>query len=67
MTTIAADADKLRELDEDTRRAWAGYRDRTHELDGDAYASAEPESWTILQHELRRLERRRRLMTVSEA
>lgn len=64
MTAIAPDTSKLRELEEDTRRAWNEYRERTNALSGDAYERAERESWTILQNELRRLERRRRLLSV---
>jgi hypothetical protein len=67
VTTIAVDSEKLRELDSDTKRAWQGYRDRTHELKGEAYDYAELESWAILQNELRRLERRRRQMSARAA
>ncbi|HET9719018.1 MAG TPA: hypothetical protein VFP55_02980 [Solirubrobacteraceae bacterium] len=63
MTITAPDPNKLRELDEDTRRAWNEYRDRIQMLSGDEYELAETESWTILQGELRRLERRRRLLS----
>lgn len=63
MNAIATDAEKLAELDEDTRRAWSTYRDRIHELDGDEYDSTEDESWTELQTRLRALERRRRRLT----
>lgn len=64
MTITAPDPNKLRELEEDTRQAWRAYRDRTSALTGEEYERAESESWTILQNELRRLERRRRLLTV---
>jgi hypothetical protein len=64
VTTIARDKSRLRELDEDARRAWNAYRDRTQLLSGVEYELAERESWTVLQNELRRLERRRRLLTV---
>ncbi len=60
MTAIAPDSDKLRQLDADTRRAWNAYRERLRELSGEEYERAERESWTQLQGELRRLERRRR-------
>lgn len=63
MTITAPDANKLRELEEDTRRAWNEYRERIHTLSGDEYEQAETASWTILQSELRRLERRRRLLS----
>ena len=59
MPTTAPDLDKLRELDEGTRRAWTTYNERLRDLAGDAYERAETDSWTELQRELRRLERRR--------
>ncbi len=62
MTTIAADAEKLRELDRDTRRAWSDYRDKTRTLVGVDYEDAELDAWTDLQVELRRLDQRRNLM-----
>lgn len=65
MTTIAADAEKLRELDRDTRRAWSDYRDKTTTLTGDAYEDAELDAWTDLQVELRRLDQRRNLMNAT--
>ena len=65
MTAIAPDSDKLRELDNDTRRAWNAYSERLRELSGDEYEQAEHESWTKLQSELRRLERRRRSLNES--
>lgn len=63
MTTIARNADRLRELDAGTRRAWSAYRDKLSELTGEEYDAAEQESWGELQLELRRLERRRQLLT----
>jgi hypothetical protein len=62
VTTIAHDADKLRELDADTHRAWSAYSDRLRELRGEEYEHAEDESWEELQTELSRLERRRRTL-----
>ena len=62
MTAIATDNDKLRELDNDTRRAWRAYSEHLRELSGDEYELAERESWAKLQTELRRLERRRRTL-----
>jgi hypothetical protein len=62
VTITAPDPNKLRELEEDTRRAWNDYRERIQTLTGQEYELAETESWTILQGELRRLERRRRLL-----
>jgi len=63
VTSTATDAEQLREIDEDTRRAWNAYSEQIRELDGEAYEHAEHECWTELQGELRRLERRRRLLT----
>jgi hypothetical protein len=60
VTAIAPDTDKLRELDDDTRRVWNAYSEELRELSGEAYELAERESWAKLQSELRRLERRRR-------
>jgi hypothetical protein len=59
VTTIARDADRLRELDAGTRRAWNAYREHLSGLLGEQYELAEQESWGELQVELRRLERRR--------
>lgn len=65
MTTIAPDTEKLRELDDDTRRAWNDYYGNVQELTGDEYEQVELESWDALQDELRRIERRRRLLSVT--
>ena len=62
MTAIAPDNEKLRQLDDDIRRAWNAYSTRLRELNGDEYERAEHESWSKLQSELRRLERRRRTL-----
>ena len=62
MTTTAPD-NKLRELDEGTRRAWMTYNERLRDLAGDEYERIESDSWTELQRELRRLERRRVSLT----
>jgi hypothetical protein len=59
VTTIAADNDKLRELDADTRRAWDAYTERLRELTGDEYERVEHEAWELLQSELESLERQR--------
>jgi hypothetical protein len=61
VTAIAHD-DKLRELDDDMRRAWDAYSEALRALSGDEYERAEHESWAKLQSELRRLERRRRTL-----
>ena len=63
MTTTAFDLDRLRELDEGTRRAWMTYNERLRDLAGDEYERIESDSWTELQRELRRLERRRASLT----
>jgi hypothetical protein len=60
VTAIAPDSEKLRELDDDTRRAWNAYSEGLRELSGEEYELAERESWAKLQSELRRLDRRRR-------
>lgn len=59
MTATAPDLDTLRELDEGTRLAWKAYNERLRDLAGDEYERVESDSWTELQRELRRLERRR--------
>lgn len=64
MTTIAPDTEKLRELDDDMRRAWNEYYGNVQELTGEEYERVELESWDALQGELRRIERRRRLLNV---
>jgi hypothetical protein len=63
VTATAPDLDKLRELDEGTRRAWMTYNERLRDLAGDEYERVESDSWTELQRELRRLERRRASLT----
>jgi hypothetical protein len=59
VTAVAPDSDKLRELEDDTRRAWNAYSDGLRELSGEEYERAERESWSKLQSELRRVERKR--------
>jgi hypothetical protein len=63
VTATAPDLDKLRELEDSTRRAWMAYNERLRDLDGDEYERVETDSWTELQRELRRLERRRASLT----
>ena len=63
MTAIAQDDEKLRELDAGTQRAWMMYSARLRDLRGDEYERVEQESWVELQNELRRLARRRQLLT----
>jgi cell division septum initiation protein DivIVA len=62
MNATAVDPEKLRELDEDTRRAWEAYRERLRELSGQEYADAESHGWDELQEQLEVLERRRQLL-----
>ncbi len=63
MTPIAP-SEKLSELDQDLRQAWADYYDRLQPLSGAEYENAESGAWTELQAELGRLERRRRLISL---
>ena len=67
MTAIAHDDAKLRELDAGTRRAWMTYSERLRGLGGEEYERVEQESWAELQSELRRLQRRRQLLTYTSA
>ncbi|HWC87889.1 MAG TPA: hypothetical protein VG388_15255 [Solirubrobacteraceae bacterium] len=62
MTTIALDADQLRQLDDETRQAWTAYSDRLRDLTAEEYELIESESWDQLQLELRRLDQRRRAL-----
>jgi hypothetical protein len=62
--TIAPDTEKLRELDDEERRAWNDYYDDIQELTGAEYEQVELESWDTLQGELRRIERGRRILSV---
>ena len=65
MEAIAPDTEKLRELDDEKRRAWNDYYDNVQDLTGEEYEQVEVESWDALQGELRRIERRRRLLSVN--
>jgi hypothetical protein len=67
VTTIARDADRLRELDAGTRRAWNAYREKLSALSGEEYEALEQESWGELQIELRRLQRRRQSLNRTSA
>ena len=67
MTATAPDLDTLRELDEGTRRAWMAYNEQLRDLAGDEYERVESDSWTELQRELRRLERRRASLSQTSA
>ena len=59
MTTFAALQDAERELEARTAAAWAAYSDELRELDGPAYAIAEPAAWEGLQSTLRELQEQR--------
>jgi hypothetical protein len=59
VSTSAFKTDRLRDLDDDERRAWSCYSESIRELTGAEYERAERESWEVLQRELRSLERRR--------
>jgi hypothetical protein len=65
LTAIAPDSEQLRELDDDTRRAWNTYSESLRNLTGDEYERVEHESWAKLQSDLRRLERRRRSLNMN--
>ena len=65
MTSIAADTEELRQLEEDTRQAWSAYSERLRDVSPDEYELAESASWDELQAELRRLEQRRRAVARS--
>jgi hypothetical protein len=67
VTAIAQDDEKLRELDAGKRRAWMAYTDSLRGLEGEEYERAEEASWAELQIELRRLARRRQLLTYTSA
>jgi hypothetical protein len=59
MTSTIPEAEILRELEKDTRHAWAHYQGRLRELTGAEYERVEAESWDELQSELERLDGRR--------
>jgi hypothetical protein len=59
VTSTAQRNDRLRELDDDTRRAWDEYVEALRELSGDEYELVEHDSWERLQEELQGVERRR--------
>jgi hypothetical protein len=67
VTTIARDADSLRELEAGTRRAWHAYREKLSGLSGAEYELVEHESWGELQLELRRIVRRRESLNRTSA
>jgi hypothetical protein len=63
VSPAATDAEQLRELAEDIRRAWNDYIEQLRELNGEEYEHAEHERWSELQGELKALERRRKLIS----
>lgn len=63
MSAITRDDDRLGELDADTCQAWKAYSEQLRDLSEAEYELAEPECWAELQRELRRLERRRKLLS----
>lgn len=67
MTAIAHDDDKIREIDAGTVRAWTAYSETLRGLHGEEYERVEQESWVQLQSELRRLQRRRQLLSYASA
>ncbi len=67
MTTIALDADRLRELEAGTQEAWTAYKDSLRDLSSDEYERVEVEAWDELQRELRRLARRRNMLIAKSA
>jgi hypothetical protein len=67
VTTIAFDADRLRELDAGTQEAWNAYRETLRDLRGDEYERVEAESWDELQRELRRIARHRKMLAGKSA
>ena len=64
MIPVAPDTEKLRELDEEMRHAWQDYYQQIQDLTGEEYEQVEIQSWGALQGQLRRIERRRQLLTV---
>lgn len=60
MSPVVPEAEMRQELDAETRVAWSAYIERVRELTGAEYERVEPESWEMLQTELRRLDGERR-------
>ena len=65
MSPVAQDAEKLRELDDDVRRAWAHYSECLRDLHGEEYEQVEARCWQELQDELDRLARSRRRLSLA--
>ena len=62
MSAIIQGTDELHELDAGTREAWRMYSERLQDLTGAEYERVEPVAWNELQRQLRKLERRRKLL-----
>ena len=62
MSAVIQDTDELHELDAGTREAWRAYSERLRDLSGAEYEHAETAAWDDLQRQLRKLERRRKLL-----
>jgi hypothetical protein len=64
MTTFISDerAQRLAEIDSQTREAWADYTEELRELRGRDYEEAEDESWDRLQKRLKQLDGERQLV-----
>ena len=64
MTTFTSQhrEQKLAELEELAKRAWADYTDALRDLQGRDYEDAEDRSWDRLQKELRELDEQRQLV-----
>lgn len=63
MTTFAPGQDaghRMREIEEQVRRAWAAYRTSLDELEGAEYEAAEQRCWQRLQRKLGELAEERR-------
>jgi len=65
VTTMAPDNEKQRELDDQMRRAWNEYYENVQDLTGNEYEQVELDSWDTLQGELGRIDRSRRLLSVT--
>jgi hypothetical protein len=63
VSAIMQEDELLAHLEAGTAQAWKAYRERLRELSGEEYERVEPEYWAELQRELRRLERRRKLLS----
>ena len=62
MPTYISETERLAEVEERRKEAWAFYSDTLRDLQGRDYEEAEHESWNRLQETLRELEDERRLV-----